>query len=229
VEQVWTRREVGALLAGTGVDAWGVAVNDPPLPLAPALPRALSLLMAFEAAELEGLEAGPGPAYYAAYRRLNDALTASASSLTAVLRKAGHEAGYVPPTVPEDAYDEIDDWGDAGAFAHKTAATQAGLGWIGKTALFVSPVFGPRVRLATVFTDLELEPGIPVSEGRCGSCRRCVDECPAGAGRDVTWAAGAPRDLLYDEKACERETDRHPDLGGVCGVCIAVCPWGRRV
>lgn len=60
-----------------------------------------------------------------------------------------------------------------------------------------------------------------------GSRRRCVDACPAGAGIDRTWRAGLAREALYDVKACEEETNKYEHLDGICGVCIAVCPWGR--
>ena len=92
--------------------------------------------------------------------------------------------------------------------------------------MFVSPELGPRVRLATVFTDAPLVPGVAVTESRCGPCRACVDACPAGAGRDVSWSAGMARDALFDEKACEVYTERFEDLGGVCGSCLAACPYG---
>jgi epoxyqueuosine reductase len=221
-----TQKDIASLLEEAGVCAWGAADNRAPLPLAPQLRTAISLSMRYEPEELDGLEAGPTEVYYRAYERLNDGLELAARDLAHALEAAGHAALVVEPTVPEDRQDTVVDWGVAGVFAHKTAATRAGLGWIGKTALFVSPVYGPRVRLATVFTDLALPYGAPVERGRCGACRRCVDACPVGAGRDVEWRAGLPRDELYDEKACERETDRHPHLGGVCGVCMAVCPWG---
>jgi epoxyqueuosine reductase QueG len=222
-----TAQDLGSSLAGRGIDVWGVAANVPQLPLAPELPTAISLVMRFEPSELEGLEEGPTGTYYRGYLRLNAGLETAAAALANELRAAGYRAEHVEPTVPEEGYDQVVDWGDAGVFPHKTAATRAGLGWIGKTALFVSPEFGPRVRLATVFTDLALPAGTPVEHSRCGSCRSCVDACPAGAGRDVRWEAGMARDALYDEKACELETERYPDLGGVCGVCMAVCPWGR--
>jgi epoxyqueuosine reductase QueG len=223
-----TANDVYAFVRSLGVDAWGVASNDPQLPMAPTLPTAISLLVRLEPAELEGVELGPTPAYYAGYRRVNAALDAAASALTTALSVAGWSAEYVASTVPEDQCDAIDDWCALPVFPHKTAATQAGLGWIGKTALFVSPEFGPRVRLVTIFTDLRLQPGAAVDTGRCGACRRCVDACPAHAGVDVTWRAGLPREALYDAKACERETSSHKDLGDVCGVCIAVCLWGAR-
>jgi epoxyqueuosine reductase QueG len=168
----------------------------------------------------------PTAAYHDDYRRLNATLNDAGRAVADLLRDAGHRALVVDATLED--YDEVEDWGHAGVFAHKTAATRAGLGWIGKTALFVSPVWGPKVRLATVFTDLDLPSGVSVDTGRCGRCRRCVDACPAHAGRDVRWVAGMPRDELYDEAACEAYLDRFPELAGVCGVCVAVCPFGRR-
>jgi epoxyqueuosine reductase QueG len=57
-----------------------------------------------------------------------------------------------------------------------------------------------------------------------------VDACPAGAGRDVRWSAGLPRDQLLDVVACMRENETHAgEAGGLCGVCLAVCPFGRRL
>jgi epoxyqueuosine reductase QueG len=221
-----TADDIDRLLHQDGVALWGVAANEPRMALAPELPRAISLVAHHDAAAMAGVEREPTAAYYADYKRLNALLDAAAAALAAALRAAGHAAEAVPATVCEDEYDAVEDWGDAGVFAHKTAATRAGLGWIGKTALFVSPALGPWVRLATVFTDVDLSVGAPVTEGACGACRRCVDACPAGAGRDVTWSAGMPRDDLFDEKACEVYTERFDDLGGVCGSCLAVCPYG---
>jgi epoxyqueuosine reductase len=218
--------EIDRLLKAHDIAVWGVAANEPRMTLAPDLPRAISLVAAHDAAAMTGVVTEPTPAYYADYKRLNATLDAASAALVAALRAAGHAAEAVPATIYEDEYDAVEDWGDAGVFAHKTAATRAGLGWVGKTALFVSPQFGPWVRLATVFTDADLAPGAAVAEGRCGACRACVDACPVGAGRDVTWHAGAPRDELFDEKACEVYTERFEDLGGVCGSCLAACPYG---
>jgi len=217
--------EIDSLLRTHGVSAWGVARNNPQLALAPSLPRALSLLVSFDSAAFVGMESGPSHAYHAEYRRLNATLNVAAAELAHHLEDAGHSAITIAATLGAD--EKVVDWGSAGVFAHKTAATQAGLGWIGKTALFVSPIFGPKVRLATVFTDLDLPPGTPLTAGRCAGCRRCVDACPAGAGRDVQWHAGMARDLLYDYRACRRQLDSFPEFGELCGVCVAVCPFGR--
>ena len=117
----------------------------------------------------------------------------------------------------------------AGVFAHKTAATQAGLGWIGKTAIFVSPRLGPWLRLTTVFTDAELASAGPITEGGCAKCRRCVDACPAGAGRDTQWHAGMPSDELLDVVACMNENELTRGSGRPLRHLRAVCPFGRRL
>jgi epoxyqueuosine reductase len=218
-----TIADIESRLRQAGVDMWGVASNDPPLPLAPELPRAISIGMRLRPESLVDVEKGPTQAYLLEYRRLNLSLGQITESLVAYLHFAGYKAERVKPTM-RDA--EVKDWGDAGVFPHKTAATQAGLGWIGKTALLVSPDLGPKLRLATVFTDLDLPVGVPVTSSRCGSCVRCVDACPANAGVDAQWLAGMARDALYDERACERHINGNTEFDGICGICVAVCPFG---
>lgn len=213
------RHAVGQFLRAQGCEAWGVAANDPALPLAPPLPRAVSILMRIEPGVLHGMRHGPTEDYQAEYRRLNRSLDAAAGALAALLRDHGCQAVTVPATGPDEY----------GSFPHKTAATVAGLGWIGKTALFVSPEFGPAVRLATVFTDLSLPPGEPVTKGRCGTCRACVDACPAGCGRDVDWRAGMALDELFDASACRHHINHYTGLETqICGICIAACPLSRK-
>ena len=216
---------IESLLRSHGINQWGVANNDPPLPLAPGMPRAIALLAGFHPDSLIDVENGPTEAYFIEYKRLNSMLNRTAAALVRYLDKSGYSAAQVEATLEE--YDKVEDWGNAGIFAHKTAATQAGLGWIGKTALFVSPVLGPRVRLATVFTDLDLQPGTPITKGRCGRCRLCIDACPVNAGRNVQWKAGVERDGIYNEKACEKFGDKFPELDGICGICIAACRVGN--
>jgi epoxyqueuosine reductase len=65
-------------------------------------------------------------------------------------------------------------------------AQAAGLGWRGINGLVITPEFGPRVRLAAVFSEIE---NLPVYGGDqhtwvldfCESCRRCIRDCPPGA------------------------------------------------
>ena len=221
---------VASHLERADVAQWGVAAcPDERWPHAPALPRAVSLGVALAPEVIGPVQDGPTPAYFAEYRRVNAALWEAAQRLAAVLGAHGAAAEPLRPTIGPTVGDKkAVDMTAAGVFAHKTAATQAGLGWIGKTAIFVSPRLGPWLRLTTVFTDADLTPAEPVTEGGCKKCRRCVDACPAGAGRDTQWRAGMPRHELLDVVACMRENDRHEDAGGLCGICVSVCPFGRR-
>jgi epoxyqueuosine reductase len=118
------------------------------------------------------------------------------------------------------------------AFQHKTAAARAGLGWVGKSALFISYEHGPRVRLVTVFTDMPLEVAAPVTVSECGDCIVCVRACPGGAVQGKEWWPERPREDLFDAHACFVEASRQlSERVGVnypvCGICIAVCPEGR--
>ncbi|MGO8685190.1 MAG: hypothetical protein ACLQUT_11515 [Thermoleophilia bacterium] len=212
------RNTVGHILAGTGIDAWGVAANMPHFGEAPPLPRAISLIMRFAPWSLLSVETGSTSAYVQEYLRLDNALDAAAAVLVAQLQGHGHAAHCVPATSDRGRPD----------FAHEIVATLAGLGWIGKTGLFVSPDLGPAVRLATVFTDLLLTPGTPVTTGYCGNCRLCVDHCPAGSGRNITWQAGMTRDDVFDAAACQRFRRDLSEFGELCGICVAVCPYSHQ-
>jgi epoxyqueuosine reductase QueG len=215
------RHTIGQMLRTKEVDAWGVAANDPRLPAAPNRPTAISILMRLDPLVVRGLLYGPTRDYQQEYQRVNLALDDATGTLVDVLSVHGQAADRVPATC--DVADDV------AVFPHKTAATVAGLGWIGKTGLFVSARFGPAVRLATVFTDLELPAGEPVTQSGCGACRACVDACPAGCGRDVLWRPGMERELLFDAGACRHHMSLFTGVETmICGICIAACPLSAQ-
>ena len=59
-------------------------------------------------------------------------------------------------------------------------AVGAGLGVMGKNALFINPTYGSWVFLGEIVTDRYFPPAEPV-QTRCIGCDRCVRECPVGA------------------------------------------------
>lgn len=115
-------------------------------------------------------------------------------------------------------------------FPHKTAATCAGLGWIGKSGLLVSPLYGARLSWATVLTDapLDLCPE-PYTEGKCGNCRRCVKACPAAAIRDTQWVRGDRAEAFIDCQACSAYIHYTEKIFHqyICGMCMLACPMGH--
>ncbi len=113
-----------------------------------------------------------------------------------------------------------------GAISHKAVARAAGLGWIGKSTLLITPRFGPRVCLITVLTNMPLAPDLPCEE-RCGGCRRCIDACPAGALTEADRSQDPYSRGVLDAGLCGAFHERLGRYGEVCYECILACPWGR--
>lgn len=158
-----------------------------------------------------------------AYAVVNQRLDAIASRVASELQKAGFRAFPVP------ASERVDDERICAVFSHKLAAHLAGLGWIGKSCLLITPGAGPRVRWATVLTNAPLPAGTPM-EQRCGDCRECVEACPPKAFTGRNFAEVEPREARYDAQACERYFDEMESEGRVpvCGMCLYACPHGKR-
>jgi epoxyqueuosine reductase len=115
-------------------------------------------------------------------------------------------------------------------FNHKMAATSAGLGWIGKNGLLISTDYGPRLSLATVLTDAPIEPDAPMEHSLCGSCTLCVEYCPSRAITGAEWSRSSPFAELVKLGACRshKESKRLTDGKPNCGLCINICPYGRK-
>lgn len=114
----------------------------------------------------------------------------------------------------------------AGEFSHKKAAVCAGLGTIGKNALFLHAEYGPAVRLGTIFTNLPLETSQPLKTNLCDSCNQCVKHCPAQALYGKAFSFKHPEESLLDRKACSdymKKHYMHIGRGSVCGICIKKC------
>jgi epoxyqueuosine reductase QueG len=115
-------------------------------------------------------------------------------------------------------------------FNHKMAATSAGLGWIGKNGLLISPDYGPRLSLVTVLTDAPFEQDDPTEHSLCGSCSLCAAYCPSKAITGAEWSRSFPfvelvrLDACRSHKKAKRATDGKPN----CGLCINICPYGRE-
>ncbi len=152
------------------------------------------------------------------YTVVNNQLDWIVTHLASNIQSMGYQAVPVPATLKND-----DDM-LLGPFTHKAVARMAGLGWIGKSCLLVSPDAGPRVRWAVVITDAPLRPtGEPV-ESSCGSCDVCVQTCPVQAFTGRQFCEDEPVALRYDVRKCQSYLKKV----SVCGLCLASCPYGRK-
>ena len=175
---------------------------------------------------MAGIEKGPTPEYADEYARVNDRINALSAALASEIEQRGRRALPLAASVRSDPVHI------KGDFPHKTAATRAGLGWIGRHCQLVTRDFGPWVRLATVFTDLDVSCDTPMERSFCGCCKRCVEACPAKALTGNAWQAGMPREDILDVQACDNWKKEHFfqfHKGHNCGICSAVCPYGLKV
>lgn len=159
------------------------------------------------------------------YDVLNTALDQAALRVANLLQREGYAAFPVP------ASKRTSDEKIAGPFSQKLGAHLAGLGWIGKSCLLVTPDHGPRVRWVNELTDAPLEPTGSPMKPRCGECTECVDICPVHAFTGRLFSPDEPREARFDAAACDRYYKQlEKDLGtaGVCGLCVWVCPHGKK-
>lgn len=212
-----------------GIALWGAAdLRDFCTPRDEAghgFPFAISWAIPMDPRIMAGIRSGPNQAYADEYARVNVLINQMAEELAREIKSGGAGAS------PLDASTRTDPVGIRGDFPHKTAATRAGLGWIGRHCQLVTRRFGSWVRLGTVFTDMALPCGPPVDRSFCGRCARCVGACPAGALTGAAWCPGIPREDILDAHACDKwkkEHWAHLHEGHVCGICSAACPYGMK-
>jgi len=167
-------------------------------------------------------------AYHAEYTDLSARVTALTGALERYLVDRGHQAlGRPPSAITRDADLRT-------PLPHKTVATLAGLGWIGKCATLVTTAAGSGLRLGVVLTDAPLAHGTPVTTSRCpATCTACVDVCPTGAPLGPQWSVGVDRAEFFDAHACQDAARaRAMALLGteviLCGLCVAVCPFTQH-
>ncbi len=179
--------------------------------------RALSLGLRLSDAVLDDLVDKPTQLYFHHYRQANNALDRAALALAGAIQVRGFKALAI-------AASQIIDWDrQLGHVPHKRVGALAGLGWIGRNNLLVSPAAGARFRLVTVLTDYPLETDRPLDFG-CGTCRACGTVCPAGAIHD--------RPEEFDHQGCYAQLQEFRRSGIVnqfiCGLCVKACRGPRR-
>ncbi len=144
--------------------------------------------------------------------RTYDSLGSIVNKIAAFLRERGFAAQAGSPLGGEANYPRL--------------AQRAGLGYIGKQGVLISPGLGPSQRIATVYTSIENLPltGTEANSHAwiaefCESCNRCVDKCPAGAiyKEKPLIEDGGPKHI--DHIKCAMPFSK--TMG--CSVCIAEC------
>lgn len=187
------------------------------------LKYAVSFTVPLSNAVVDGITDKPTHTYFHHYRTVNAFIDNVSLRVGRILAKEGYNYVAVPASQSVE--------GLQGIFSHKYAACKSGLGYVGKSGLFISGENGPRVRLGTILTDYPFEELGEVMPSLCDECRLCVDACPAMAIRGEEWEPGKDRERIVDAKACSDFMKKEFQMigrGSVCGVCMRVCPKGKK-
>ena len=190
-------------------------------------PVGISVAVPVPAEIVAGIREAPTAAYAQAYRDLNAQLDAIVLAGEQFLAKRGYRAFAL--TKARAGKTKINRYETL--LPHKTVACLAGMGWIGKSCLLVTPEYGPAVRISTLLTDAPLPCAKPMLEPRCGACTQCAKACPGHAIKGVLWERGSTRDDRLDLQACVAhmtEVSRGLEQDLICGACIAACPYTQR-
>ncbi len=125
---------------------------------------------------------------------------------------------------------------DTGPVLEREHAERAGLGFVGKNTLLISPLFGSYLLLGEILMEMALPPvGVrPDGEaaGTCGSCRRCQDICPTHA-FPAPWILDSNKCISYltiEHKGSIPEHLRPLMKNWIygCDECQSICPWVKQ-
>jgi epoxyqueuosine reductase len=121
---------------------------------------------------------------------------------------------------------------DSAPVLERTWAVKSGLGWIGKNGNLITKNNGSFFFIATLITDLELESDDPFIKDYCGTCTKCIDNCPTDAilpdkvidgSKCISYFTIELKDMLIPGDMKGKFDNK---LFG-CDICQDVCPWNR--
>lgn len=128
-------------------------------------------------------------------------------------------------------YGSMNGGADAVPVLERALAARAGIGFLAKSAMVISPTHGPYLQLAELLTGMDLPFDAP-STGSCGTCTACLDACPTQA-ISAPFQVDARRCLSYT--TIEQRGFIAPELREKqgewlfgCDVCLEVCPFTRK-
>lgn len=161
------------------------------------------------------MEVAPSRPTMVMIMRTYNSLGIAANKIAEFLRKHGFSAQAGHPL--------------GGMSLYTPLAIRAGLGWIGRNGLLMTPEFGPRVRIAAVYTSIENLPFAETNDHSwisdyCSTCGLCIRKCPVGAIREESITHDSGRVTFVTLDKCFAYFAEYYG----CSVCIKVCPFNRQ-
>jgi epoxyqueuosine reductase len=188
-------------------------------------PYGICIVLPLDGKVIERIPFGPDLSCFEAINATNSLLKKIGMEAQEFIEKQGYKAFSQARVKRNDNY--------ATPLPHKTVATRAGLGWIGKSCQLVMKEFGSAIRISSILTDMPFITADPINRSQCGDCNLCVTVCPARAIRGENWDVHTQRDALLDLSACRGEIARRNNIfgtkgGAICAVCSAMCKYSQE-
>jgi epoxyqueuosine reductase len=121
---------------------------------------------------------------------------------------------------------------DSAPVLERAWAQKAGIGWIGKNGNLINKQSGSFFFIATLVVDLELTYDNAFVKDYCGTCTKCIDECPTEAilpdkvvdgSKCISYFTIELKDALIPDA----QKGKFDNWMFGCDVCQDVCPWNR--
>ena len=140
----------------------------------------------------------------------------------------GKAANRIAKFLREHGYAAHADHPLGGLVLFPPLAQKAGIGWVGKHGLLITPEFGPRVRLAAVYTNIENLPLVDSNEHGwideyCTICGLCIKQCPPQAILEGAVTHDTGRVTNIKQQDC---FEYFAQFYG-CSLCVKACPFSK--
>ena len=140
----------------------------------------------------------------------------------------GKAANRIAEFLREKGYAAQADHPLGGLVLFPPLAQKAGIGWVGKHGLLITPEFGPRVRLAAVYTSIQNLPFAVTNDHGwideyCKTCGQCTKDCPPQAILEEVVTHDTGRVTRVKQQSCFKYFAQFYG----CSICIKVCPFSK--
>ena len=187
------------------------------------LPNGISLVLKLPKKAMELVDNEDYEEYWKCFHSQIDRLSEIALKGEEYIKNLGYDAFALTMTRNECDMEKL-----LSILPYKTIATKAGLGWIGRSALFVTPEYGSAVVLGAILTDMPLEFGDEITDSECDECTNCQEACPVGAINPQKWNSRLKREDIIDIEVCSEYIIDQYKSGFGCTKCMSECKMTQK-
>jgi len=182
------------------------------------LPHGISLVLKLPIEAIEFLNQEDYQSYWKCFHKQIDSLTEISLKGEEYIKNLGYDAFGLTMTRNECDMKKL-----LSILPFKTIATKSGMGWIGRSALLVTPEYGSAIALGGILTDMPLEFDTPITDSECDECTNCQDACPVDAINPQKWNDRLNRSDIIDIEVCSEYIIDQYKAGLGCTKCMLEC------